>query len=123
MEPIEVNEKQSGVYRAILRDDNGTPLPSLALDAFLLTLYDRASLATINSRNGQNALNTNQVTLDSLGNVEWTWLPADQPVLVPAKDIEEHVALFEAKWTDSNARPRQLNHEVIFRVHRVKKLA
>src|SRR5678815_1801247 len=101
MEPIEVNERQSGVYRATLRDDNGIALPNLALDAFLLTLYDKASLAVINSRSAQNALNANQVTLDSSGNVEWTWLPADQPVVVPAKDIEQHIALFEAKWTDS----------------------
>jgi hypothetical protein len=67
-------------------------------------------------------LNTNQVTVDTSGNVVWTWLPADMTIINPNLTVEEHVALFEAKWIDSQGRNRQGNHEVHFIVNRVTQL-
>lgn len=123
MEPVDAKEKQSGVYSCTLKDENGSTVSSAVLDAFLLTLHDRLTGAIINSRSGQNVLNANQVTVDTLGNVVWIWLPNDMTMINPNKAIEEHVALFEAKWTDGGGRPRQANNEVVFNVHRIKQLA
>lgn len=116
-------EQQSGTYRAKLQSEYGVGVPAASLTFFLLTLYDLSSSTVINSRNGQNVLNAHQVTIDTTGQIEWLWLPADQQILNPNKPIEEHVALFEAKWTDTNGYPRQANHEVHFMVNRIPKLA
>ena len=118
MGPIDAKEKQSGLYTATLKDENGAAISSSVLTTFTLTLYDRLTRAIINGRNVQNVLNANQVTLDSDGHLRWVWLPADQTMINPNKVIEEHVGLFEAKWTDGAGRPRQAEHEVIFNVAR-----
>lgn len=120
---IDAKEMQSGIYGATLTDENGHTISSGTLSSFTITLYDKLSRVIINSRNAQNALNANQVTLDTNGIVTWVWLPLDMPVLNSNREIEEHVALFTAKWTDGAGRPRQANHEVLFRVERIEKLA
>lgn len=119
---IEAHEKQSGVYGAVLKDENGQTVSSAVLDSFTLTLHNKLDSTIINGRNGQNALNANQVTIDTQGNVQWIWLPLDMPVLNPNRDIEEHIALFVARWTDGGGRPRQANHEILIRVSRIKQL-
>lgn len=114
-------ERQSGVYTARLVDENLAGVGSTILTSFTLTLYDRstAQRTIINSRNAQDILNANQVTLDAAGNLQWTWLPADQAFVNPNRDTEEHVALFTAKWTDTSGNPREANHELHFMVARV----
>lgn len=116
-------EQESGVYRAVLKDENGVAVNSNVLTQFLLTLYAMPNQAIVNNRSAQNALNANNVTVDVNGNVTWIWLPADMTILNPNLPVEEHVALFEAKWLDSQSNPRQLNHEVRFQVNRIPKLA
>lgn len=113
-------ELESGVYRARIVDENNQSISGSVLTSFTLTLYDQISNVKINARDQQNALNANQVTVDGQGNVEWIWLPADMQILNPNRDIEIHVAMFEAKWLDGASRPRQLNHEVHFYVNRIK---
>lgn len=117
-------EQKSGTYTAALRDENGAPVSSNVLTSFLLTLYDNSTSAhtIINGRNGQNVLNANQVTVDLNGTVTWVWLPADMPIINPNRVAEDHIALFEAKWQDTQGRPRQLNHEVWFTVNRIPQL-
>jgi len=115
-------EQQSGIYRATLRDENGAAVAAQVLTTFTLTLYNLSSGTVINSRSAQNVLNANQVTVDGSGNVVWNWLPADMTIINPNLNSEEHVALFEAKWLDSQLRNRQGNHEVHFIVNRVAQL-
>lgn len=128
MDPVkfvvaDAGEQKSGTYRAMLRDENGQPIGALVLVSLTLSLYDLRTLTTINSRGpGQSVLNANQVTLDALGTLTWTWLPADMTILNPNLQVEEHVALFEAKWFDVNVNPRQANHEVHFLVNRIPQL-
>lgn len=115
-------ERQSGIYTAALRDENGAPLGSAAISSFTLTLYDVNTGVTVNGRYQQNILNANQVTVDAQGQVTWTWLPLDMQILNPNRQQEEHVALFVVKWTDGQSRPRQANHEVHFTVNRIPRV-
>ena len=112
-------EQKSGTYRAQIVDENKQPISANVLTSYTLTLYDLQSGGFINGRNKQNVLNANQVTVDLNGNVVWIWLPADMTIINAARTVEEHVALFEAKWVDSLLNPRQNNHEVHFMVNRI----
>lgn len=112
-------EQKSGIYTGTLVDENGVAVNSNVLTSFTLTLYDQATNTIINTRNAQNVLNSNQVTVDINGKVTWVWLPADMTIVNPNRASEIHVALFEAKWLDNASRPRQLNHEVWFTVNRI----
>lgn len=112
-------QSQSGSYKAQLVDENRVPISYATLTSLTLTLYDLRSSVIVNGRNAQNVLNANQVTMDVNGNIVWTWLPADMPLLVPTVQQEEHVALFVAKWTDSGGNARQANHEVHFYVNKI----
>lgn len=118
---VQAVERQSGTYTARLVDENGQPVGSSVLTSFTLTLYDLSTAARtiINSRSTQDVLNANQVSLDANGYLTWTWLPADQAFVNPNRTVEEHVALFTAKWLDGSANPREANHEVHFIVARV----
>lgn len=115
-------EKQSGIYTAVLRDESGAVLSSGAISSFTLTLYDVNTGTVINGRSAQNILNDNQVTVDSQGQVTWTWLPLDMQILNPNRQQEDHIALFVVKWVDLQSRPRQANHEVHFTVNRIPKV-
>lgn len=115
-------ERQSGIYTAALRDENGAPLGAASISSFTLTLYDVNTGTTVNGRYQQNILNANQVTVDAQGQVTWTWLPLDMQILNPNRQQEEHVALFVVKWTDGQGYPRQANHEVHFTVNRIPRV-
>ncbi len=114
-----VREKTTRRYTAVLKDETGTAIGSGTLSSLKLTLYNRADGSIINTRNQQNVLNVNGVTVDSSGNLTWTMDPADNPVIDAAKDYEEHVALFEIGWSSD---AKKNNHEVILRVENVNKI-
>lgn len=120
---IRATENQSGIYTAKLLDESGNALGSSALTSLTLTLYDKVSTNIINSRTSQNILNANQVTLDAYGKLTWYWLPLDMILVDTTKLTETHIALFEAKWLDTDSRLRQLNHEVIFVVNSISNLS
>jgi hypothetical protein len=90
-------ERSSGVITATLNDETGAPVPLASMTALTLTLYDQATRGILNSRQNQNVLNANNVTMGAAnGLVTWAVQPADQ-ACVSGKD-ETHVALFVAKW-------------------------
>lgn len=91
-----IPEKASAWYTATLKDRVGTAIPAASLSTLTLTFYDLAVPATfINSRNQQNVLNTNNVTLDSSGNLVWTLQVADTTLGSQSNVMEYRVALFE----------------------------
>lgn len=93
-----VYEKTSAKLTAILKDETGAAVSSALLTTFTLTLYDKATGAIINSRDDQNVLNANNVTVDTSGNVVWTLQPADNIILDDSLNREHHRALFEWSW-------------------------
>ncbi len=116
-------EQQSGIYAATLRDDFNVPVSYQALTSLQLTVYDVLSGAIVGGRQAQNVLNVNQVTMDANGVITWNWLPVDMTILNPNRFLEDHIAVFEAKWINGAGLPRQANHEVLFRVGRIPQLA
>jgi hypothetical protein len=111
--------KSSAWYKAILKDRNGTVVGASALTSLTLTYYCLdAALTIINSRNAQNVLNANGVTLDSSGNLEWAKTTLDT-IMVTSGGYEDHVALFE--WVGATVGSGK--HEVVFQIDRLAKVA
>lgn len=100
----EVAEKTSGQVTALLVDNDGvTPIPAAALATFTLHLYvvkSDGTIGIVNTRNHQNVLNANNVTVSPAGVVVWTYQVGDT-TLVEALPYERHIALFE--WTTATA--------------------
>ena len=113
-----MDEGESGVYTAALTDENGTAIAAANLSAFTLTLYEKSTETVINSRNAQNVLNTNNVTVDAAGVVTWTIQPGDTAIIRPDAHYEDHVGVFVATWA---AGTKRKPHEVTIRVHNLAK--
>lgn len=94
----EINEETTGRLRFPLLDEDAEAVALANLVTLTLTLYDADTGTIINSRNAQNVLNTNNVTVSSSGLVEWALQPEDT-LLVGSSILEEHVALFRWTWT------------------------
>ncbi len=96
----EILEGTTATYTATLQDENGDAIPSASLSALTLTYYDLASGDIINSRNAQNVLGANNVTVHATsGLLTWS-IQAEDTVINGSKHahtVEPHIALFE--WT------------------------
>ncbi len=120
---LDLLEQASGVYWATLVDDEEVLLPANVLSTLTLTLYvvrGDGSVSYVNSRNAQNVLNANNVTVyNSLQtrsdgftySLKWAIQPADT-TLVDSVPYERHIALFEFAWPTG----KQGKHEVILNV-------
>jgi len=123
--PVErtVDERTTQKYTATIKDENGAAIPSGSLTTLTLTLYDVDSQMIINSRNNQNVLNLNDVTVDAAGLLTWTMQPADNAILsVSLSDdaTERHMALF--KFTFGAGGSKAGSHELGLLVRNVGKV-
>jgi hypothetical protein len=104
-----VVENTTGLYIFSLVDAAGQGLAASQIEALTLTYYDVASKAILNSREGQDVLNTNHVALETVAGpplvttITWTLQPADTVILDDAWSIEPHAAIFRWTW-DSGTR-------------------
>jgi hypothetical protein len=93
-----INEQTTASFTAQLTGNDGvTPLPLASISTLVLTLYAIKADGTdqiINTRNAQNVLNTNGVTVTVGGFLTWIISIADT-TLVEAIPFERHIALFE----------------------------
>ena len=90
-------ERKTVRITAVIKDETNTVIPSTSLNTLTLTLYNKTDLTILNSRDGQDILNTNGGTVDSSGNFVLTLTPADMIVVHTVKTQETHIALIE--WT------------------------
>jgi len=76
-----IPEASSALMSLILTDEYGAPL-QVSLTTLLLTYYDKATEAVINSREDQDVLNTNNVTfgLESQGTPTCTFTAATKTI-------------------------------------------
>jgi hypothetical protein len=111
-------EKTSRKYSAIIKDMDNIAVPAASLTTMVLTLYSIHSLAVINSRNAQNVLNANNVSIDANGVLIWEMQPADNVVLDTTLQVEVHRAKFEWTWGGGKAG----RHEVDFQVRNLNKV-
>ncbi len=115
-----VNEGKSHQYTATLQDAAEVAIPSADLTTLTLTLYDVDTGDIINSRNAQDVLNTNNVTVHATsGLLTWILQPLDNVIVTSASHVEGHVALFEWRIASSG---QDGNHEVNIHVHNLSKV-
>ena len=104
-------EQATGSYTAtITGNDGATPIPAASLVTLTLTLYvikTDGTIGYVNSRNAQNILNANNVTVSAAGLLTWAIQTADS-TLVEALPFERHIALFE--WTTATVAGK---HEMV----------
>lgn len=91
-------EKTTPQITAIIQDEDGAAIPAASLDTLTLTLYNLSDSekTIINSRNAQDVLNTNNVTVDSSGNLIW-FVQSLDTAIIGSRERERHRAVFE--WT------------------------
>ncbi len=98
---FDVLEQSTPRYTATILDDSEQPIGAGSLATLLLTLYvvrADGSYEYLNSRNDQDILNANNVTVDANGVLVWAVQIADTTLVEPALPFERHCALFEWTW-------------------------
>lgn len=111
-------EGATGKYTATLKDEDGTVIPSANVNTLTLTLIDKATRQVVNSREAQDVLNTNNVTLNATsGLLTWSIQQGDT-VLVKGSgvnaDKQDKIARFECVFNTT----KKVVHEVIISVKR-----
>lgn len=101
MASYNVDELENARYEATLTDEDAAPITLASVSTLTLTLYDVATGGIINSRNGQDVLNTNNVTLHATsGLLTWSIQALDNPIVTSTLSFERHRALFVATLTN-----------------------
>ena len=113
MSVFTVDEKTNPTHTYTILDEDGNPVQPTALT---LTYYDRATGVIINSRDGQDVLNLNNVVITN-GVMDWSMQVLDTAVLDTTLVAEIHVALWQ--WV---ANSKNNKHETIIRVVNLEKV-
>ncbi len=114
-----VNEHSTAKYTAVIKDESDVAIAAASLTTLTLTVYKTSDDAIVNSRDGQDVLNDNNVVVDSSGNLTWTIQPSDS-VNSGNTELETHIALFEYTWSGGTKRG---SHEVTLLVRDITKIA
>lgn len=103
-----ITEGTTPILSAVVTNESKTALAASELDTVTLTYFDSRSKAIINSRDAQDVLNANSVTVGSDGNLQWYMLAADTAAADPeaAESVRRLTARFNWTWTDTGGRPR-----------------
>lgn len=99
---VTVNEQNVVLLSGTLQDEDGAAIAASSISALTVTLYDRATDAIINSRDGQSILNANGGTLHATSGAWTLTLSASDNVIVGTPSVgrtETHIALIEAAWS------------------------
>ena len=117
-----VEENSTAKYTALLKDESESAISLADLTTVTLTLYDKTKDSIINSRDGQNVLNANNVVIETGGVLIWTMQPADNAIIADklrSNAYEKHVALFEFTWNSGN---KSGKHELEYEVRQLNKV-
>jgi len=115
-----VDEDTTPEYQVNLLDFAGVAIPDSDLDALILTLCDQATGTIINSRDGQNVLNANNVSVVE-GLVTWQLQALDTAMNNSDRESEIRIALWE--WTYSpGSETLQGKHETVLRLQNLAKV-
>ena len=96
-----INEASTAVYSTQLTDQDGTNILLAAIDSLTITLCTVIGGTIINSRNDQNALNANGVTVSSSGLLTYVIEAADGAIIdlsLATDAVEVHRATFKLNF-------------------------
>lgn len=95
-----INERSTFRYTGKVVDEAGNAIPAAEISTLTLTLFNAADKSIINTRDDQNALNANGVTLNDSGELTWNSASEDSPIVgnVGLGLTEHHIAQFEWTW-------------------------
>ena len=113
-----VKERQTGIYSFAIKDEAQAAIPAAQLTTLTLTLESVEDGLIVNARDGQNALNANNVTVDAAGIVMWTIQELDMAMIDTTRSIEVHRALFVFTWGSGRKQP----HEVDFAIENLRRV-
>lgn len=118
---FQIDEQTTGQYTAtIVANDGVTPLPGGTLLTLTLSLYvikADGTIQVVNTRNVQNVLNANNVTVSAGGLVTWAIQKLDT-TLVESVAFERHIAIFRWTWAAGEG-----DHEVVLVVRKLARTA
>jgi hypothetical protein len=114
-----VQERETTQFTATLKDETDAALPDTSLLTLTLTLRDCDTDTILNSRDGQNVLNANDVTVSTAGLLTWEMQPADSPIVTTTKDQELHEALFIWTWSGGSKTGRHVVRFLVENMARV----
>ncbi len=115
-----IDEDTTPEYQVTLLDFDGVAIPDLDLDTLVLTLCDEKTGTIINSRDAQDVLNMNNVTVVA-GLVTWNLQAVDTAMHDSDREAEIRVALWE--WTYSPASETlRGKHETVIRLRNLEKV-
>jgi hypothetical protein len=95
IDTFELLEGTTPDYEATLLDKSEVAIPGSVLDSLTLTFFQEYTETIINSRDGQNVLQVNGVTVDEAGRMVWTLTPEDSAILDDSLHQEPHLARFD----------------------------
>lgn len=113
-----VNEGSTPIYAATLVDEaTDDPVVLADISSIELTYYDRRTGNIINSRDGQNINNTNDVTIHpTSGLLTWTLQPGDTVIVdteLGCGAVEAHIALFEWELTNGRRGKKEVRLDIV----------
>lgn len=117
-----VLEHQTGVCAFLLTDENGDGIDAGQIETMTLTYYDKATGEILNTRQDQDAYNTNNVTITTdigpplASTVTWEIQPEDAILMDSRRELEAHIALFQWTWDSGN---RHAAYEVQFNIEQI----
>lgn len=94
---ITIREGAVAIITTSIVDKDGTKITNARLNELRLTYFDRRSRRIINSRQDQDALNANGVTVSN-GDVTWVTSVSDSAIIDPPTAPERHVATFRFRY-------------------------
>lgn len=120
MDRVRVNERSTKLIEFDVLDEDGAGVPAANLTTAQLTLYDMDTAAPgespdesiLNDRDAQDVLNVNDVTISSVGHVEWTMQPDDNVIVTSRRQLERHRAQFLFTWVGGEFR-QEIEIEVL----------
>lgn len=117
----QIPEKSTAQITGILKDEAGNTIAAAGLSTLTLTLYVSGfPTKIVNSRDAQNVLNLNGVTVDAGGVLVYTMTPADNVIIDPENATEKHIALFQWTWS---AGAKAGRHEIAITVVNLAKVS
>ena len=111
----------TGIYSFELVDQDGDAIDVGQLEIVTLTYYDKETRQIINTRESQDVLQDNNVTILTdagppiVTTLTWSIQQEDTTIIDARRELETHIALFKWTW----ATTRKGLHEVQFQVESI----